>query len=1020
MAHIFRYTRPQTMEEDDFKACAEWAHKMDQAVWEEGDLPMSAPPFLYDAFRRTNPSAIDPRFALNLQRTRRFTLYQQEAGRVPGQAESEMVSLKAVEVMLNMTRTMLSDSQHQAGQQLNTAAQAIQEVAKIAPPPPSAPVPPRPGYERRVQHRRPNAPPPPRRPRNSIRRGHPHVHVPHVHVPHVHLDCGRHGPRDNPPPYRRHRRARRDPTPEPDYNRGPTPHPLEGFLFQGVGAEPQPDEDQIMRDETPFDLGIPGSGIPAPTDFGAAGPVGPAPVDFEQPRSPIASTPARTDVSVAGTETPRLRSPITEAAPEDFLGVGGPDVPPGLGLENGFAAPANTEYAGSVTEGFENLDLGAANQLLDEFINPEAIFYGATVEDTLGRPFELNERVSTAVSSLGTTKNLIDSTRTVLNRIINSYESSCSPRGTTHIKFIEHSQAALLHHPRKSLVTPAKPDLVAILEPVASSYIRDVKARRRSRASGEPPAIAWHHVLAGIFGNDDEEQLMDQMFDFLGALNQARPDLPGCFSMTVLRDACRLWWSDAAGIYTTPRLAWDDPATPGRLLSFVHHLYQPLLVDSTILLESIPRRPATYCQKPVWLIEDGLGGAYRAEHVVAVGMPWTIKNWIVVATEHRSDHSSPFTPCPRVFIKDIFPLIKNEGFVEDAILTHLHSDGVIPGICTPISSFIVTNDGVNVQILRCAHEHRGVLHRDISLRNILHRSSTAQQSHPRCKFASEILAHKYPALSASPGPACVLIDFDNATWEGRSPDWVRLQRVGTVPFVARSISGRFKHSFSCPPSRFPELVGEARDCYLQAFGQQHYDDRSSLLDAIKPVPGPLASDHAVHRPHHDAESCYWAIVHFLTTARPLGTKDEDDTELAEQLIRQMEQSDFDAVVDLRYFIANTGNGRWAPHLHPRLRGLDGFLAALSDTILPVFDLYEPQPELYHLNEAMQRILLQEACRLLDTGPIALDTQARRAFHSHHHKLPTALRPRPTSPSRKRGAEDLDDRDDAGPRARLDI
>ncbi|EJD40962.1 hypothetical protein AURDEDRAFT_127349 [Auricularia subglabra TFB-10046 SS5] len=296
---------------------------------------MSPPPLLYESFRRANPSAIDAQFAVNLQRTRRNVLYQLEAqaGRPLGQAEAEMVSLKAVEVMLNMTRTLLSDSQHQAGQQLTTAAQAIRDAAKTVPPPTPEPEQPRPGYERRVQHRRPHAPPPPRRPRNSIRRGHTHVHVPHVHVPHLHLDCGRHGNRDAPPPYRRHRRARRDPSPEFEPLRGPTPHPLEGFLFQGVGAEPQPDEDQVMRDETPFDfgvagpahaaladLGIAGPAGPAPVHIEAAGPAGPALVDFAQPRSPVAGTPARTDVSVAGTETPRPRSPITEAAPEEFLG----------------------------------------------------------------------------------------------------------------------------------------------------------------------------------------------------------------------------------------------------------------------------------------------------------------------------------------------------------------------------------------------------------------------------------------------------------------------------------------------------------------------------------------------------------------------------------------------------------------------------------------------------------------------------------------------------------------------------
>ncbi|EJD33836.1 hypothetical protein AURDEDRAFT_117806 [Auricularia subglabra TFB-10046 SS5] len=360
MAYALRYTRPQSMAEEVFKTCAEWAYKFDQAVWQEGDLPMGAPPYFYDAFRRANPNAIDPGLALNMQRNRRCTFYafEAQAGRLPGQADSaELVPLKAVELMLNATRTILSDSQQQSTQQLQTAVQAIEKAVK--------PAPSHSGYERRIQNRRP---PLPRRPRNSIRA---HHHHPHAHVPHVHLDCGRHGNRDAPPPYRRRRRARRDPSPDPDYQRGPTPHPLEGFLFQGVGAEPQ-GEDQVMRDETPFDFGAAGPAQAAFADLGIMGPVQPVLADFVHARSPE-DTPARTNESIAGTATPRPRSPLTEIAPEEPLGLGDPAVPPGLGLEIGTIAPANTEYAGSVTDDFENLDLGVANHMLNEIINPEAV-----------------------------------------------------------------------------------------------------------------------------------------------------------------------------------------------------------------------------------------------------------------------------------------------------------------------------------------------------------------------------------------------------------------------------------------------------------------------------------------------------------------------------------------------------------------------------------------------------------------------------------------------------------------------
>ncbi|EJD51366.1 hypothetical protein AURDEDRAFT_159769 [Auricularia subglabra TFB-10046 SS5] len=363
MAYALCYTRPQSMAEEVFKTCAEWAYKFDQAVWQEGDLPMSAPPYFYNVFRRANPNAIDPALALNMQRNRRCTFFafEAQAGRLPGQADgAELVPLKAVELMLNATRTILSDSQQQSNQQLQTAVQAIEKAAK--------PAPSRDGYKRRVQHRRPLNPPPPRRPRNSIRAQH---HHPHVHIPHVHLDCGRHGNRDAPPPYRRHHRVRRNPSPDPDYQRGPTPHPLEGFLFQGVGSEPQ-GEDQVMRDETSFDFGVAGPAQAALADLGIAGPAQPVLADFVHPRSPE-DTPARTNDSIAGTATPRPRSPLTEIAPEERLGLGDPAVPPGLGLEIGIIAPANTEYAGSVTADFENLDLGVANQMLNEIINPEAV-----------------------------------------------------------------------------------------------------------------------------------------------------------------------------------------------------------------------------------------------------------------------------------------------------------------------------------------------------------------------------------------------------------------------------------------------------------------------------------------------------------------------------------------------------------------------------------------------------------------------------------------------------------------------
>ncbi|EJD48073.1 hypothetical protein AURDEDRAFT_163042 [Auricularia subglabra TFB-10046 SS5] len=541
----------------------------------------------------------------------------------------------------------------------------------------------------------------------------------------------------------------------------------------------------------------------------------------------------------------------------------------------------------------------------------------------------------------------------------------------------------------------------------------------KRRASADPPAIAWHHVLAGILVNDgnDERQPVDQIINFLGALNQARPDLPGCFSVTATRAACRLWWSDAAGIYATPRLPWDDPSTPSRLLTLVYRLHHPLAVDSTISLESMTQRSAHYDQKPVW-------------------HPWTRKNCVAAASEHRSGEAQSFVPCSRVVIKDSFPLIENEAFVEDAILDHLHGVGVIPGICSPISSFLVANDGDHVrsievpvsgpkprrkhrlvmlgdgedlyrcpsvlrfimmmydvlEVLRYSHEQRGVMHRDISLRNVLHSPvAVARAPFPGCKFASEVLAHKYPQISACMGPACILIDFDNAVCQGRSPEAAPRQCVGTPAFVARNVSRDFRIVSSPTASPLPELVGNAKQCYIQAFGQQHYDDLSALLESSKAPYRPVRPELAAHRPHHDAESCYFLIVHFLLTALPhKAIGDNDESEVA-SIIEILEQNRFGSLIDLRGNLMELLQDEWADYLHPQLRSLGGFLSALGDTVRPIFDLFEPPLPPYHLHDAMQCVLLQEACRLLDHDALPLNPTARRSFHSYFKFLPTALK-----------------------------
>ncbi|EJD48072.1 hypothetical protein AURDEDRAFT_123214 [Auricularia subglabra TFB-10046 SS5] len=262
-------------------------------------------------------------------------------------------------------------------------------------------------------------------------------------------------------------------------------------------------------------------------------------------------------------------------------------------------------------------------------------------------------------------------------------------------------------------------------------------------------------------------------------------------------------------------------------------------------------------------------------------------------------------------------------------------------------------------------------------------------------------------MSARTGPACILIDFDAAFWEGHSPESAKRKAVGTPPFVARNVCKFFGISSTSAALPFPQLVGSAKECYIHAFGQQRYDDVSAISISPNLKVPQKRSKQATHRPHHDAESCYFLTVHFLLTALPQGADMHNDNTKADSLIDIIEQNYFGDFMDSRRDLFELRPSEWAEYLHPELCSLGGFLEALGATVRPIFDLFDPPPPPYYVHEVMQRVLLQEACRLLDTDVLLLNVRARRKLHSIYDRLPTALKAPPADPSRKRGAECLD-------------
>ncbi|KZV94111.1 hypothetical protein EXIGLDRAFT_835198 [Exidia glandulosa HHB12029] len=647
--------------------------------------------------------------------------------------------------------------------------------------------------------------------------------------------------------------------------------------------------------------------------------------------------------------------------------------------------------------------------------------------------------------------NAIRSTMDMLNALSQIYQEHAHSPTLQRIEFLDHSHAALLHHPHRPTHIPTQ--LVAVTTRVADSW-------RAASVANNVSAIAWHHVVAAVHIDDDDDDYtpLKEGSDFLGALNQARPDLPGCLSLVTSRRCCRIVWSDPTSAYASAVTHWSNPVTLSSVLRFIHRLYNPLVRDFTVQLElpdlsgqaetssrtpgcSFPRK--LHETRPVWLVEDDGGTVYRATKVLAVGKPWTRLNWVASASECRPPGVTEFRECPRTVIKDSWPRIADEPAGESAVLQHLHSDGAMAGVCrlqtafriacgsgdvrtvdVPGSGFAARRkhrmilDGTGDHLYSCSsvvdflvvmydvldvlkgiHSQRSVMHRDISIRNLLRSpESSRMEGIKESTFAGDILARKYPTMRR--GPSCTLIDFDNAFWEGHTPDIALSALVGTPTFASRAVSSRFRLPAMHPAARIKPLRGNAYDCYVRTFGEERYNAVSAmhqgreLLDLME-----MPAERARFNPRHDAESCFWVIVHFMCTALPLGSDPAADAHLqyGKELCHLLESHTLGLFSDSRDSPLSISPAAWAYPLHESLAPFSTLLCSLAMVVRPIYEFCEPPLHPYHLHEAMQRILLQEICRLLDTqGDVALDTSRRRSIDSAFDDGPSSPLSNPRS------------------------
>ncbi|KAI0681738.1 hypothetical protein C8Q76DRAFT_804477 [Earliella scabrosa] len=221
-----------------------------------------------------------------------------------------------------------------------------------------------------------------------------------------------------------------------------------------------------------------------------------------------------------------------------------------------------------------------------------------------------------------------------------------------------------------------------------------------------------------------------------------------------------------------------------------------------------------------------------------------------------------------------------------------------------------------LEVHRTLVTRRGVLHRDMSVCNLLIRPQSRDLP-GRCvmtdspPFVQGIMKAEVEAESrTSEG---ILINFDNSAQlyrEGaeRTPPEELLHRTGTPRYIARSVSlgAVLLHESAFKGARMPELKGDALKLYIKVRGKSHYE---SYNDKVVPfpeemrclggnaasmleqtwllvnstmhggTPPPYAEPSDVpknqvlqfhHRPEHDVESVFWTLIAVLLRVHPHG------------------------------------------------------------------------------------------------------------------------------------------------------
>ncbi|KAI5119576.1 hypothetical protein M0805_006461 [Coniferiporia weirii] len=259
----------------------------------------------------------------------------------------------------------------------------------------------------------------------------------------------------------------------------------------------------------------------------------------------------------------------------------------------------------------------------------------------------------------------------------------------------------------------------------------------------------------------------------------------------------------------------------------------------------------------------------------------------------------------------------------------------------------------------CVNE-KDVMHCDVSRNNILINPvhyDTKLDDIPKAKYIHQILNPAEKNLKEEGA----LIDWDNAADLEEDIEGDSLtDQTGTPMFVSISVgTGTIRDETY--RGKFPRLKGETKHLYVQAFGQEKYDE---YIEAVKRTTKYLSLDEKdepryKHSPFHDVESFFWVLVHELLLAWPEGEEECLSLNAFSLIIQFQEHTFSEDGCDFRFSILSKKKRFFEGVLHPRLWCLAEVLADMAAYLRPEWAFWPSLPK-DHVHEAFKRLLFVTA------------------------------------------------------------